>query len=67
MVASLWNVRDQATSELMVRFYTHLRSGLPVDEALRAAQMELIREPVHGKDLSAPYYWAAFQVHGDWR
>lgn len=67
VVASLWNVRDQATSELMLRFYSHLRSGLPKDEALRAAQVELIQGPVNGKDLSAPFYWAAFQIYGDWK
>lgn len=67
VVASLWNVRDQATAELMVRFYRHLRSGLPKDEALQAAQIELIREPVGGKDFSAPFFWAAFQLYGDWQ
>ncbi len=91
VLASLWQVRDQATAELMVRFYRHLRSGLPKAEALRAAQLELIRGPVEirpasggridssgkaepgadgepvTKDFSAPYYWAAFQLIGDWR
>jgi CHAT domain-containing protein len=60
----------------MVRFYRHLKDGKPKDEALRAAQMELLHEPVQvtnetGEvemiDASAPYYWAAFQVYGDWR
>jgi CHAT domain-containing protein len=67
VVASLWNIRDQATAELMVRFYWHLRSGLPKDEALQSAQVELIREPVGGKDFSAPFFWAAFQLYGDWK
>ena len=71
-----WSVADQTTAELMLHFYRHLRSGLPKDEALRAAQLELIRGPVPVKnrrgemverDLSLPYYWAAFQVIGDWR
>lgn len=66
VAATLWNVRDEATAELMVRFYLHLRAGLSKDQALRAAQMELLREPVDGKDLSAPFYWAAFQIYGDW-
>ncbi len=76
VVASLWSVRDQATSELMIRFYKHLRAGLPKDEALRQAQIELIRGPIEvvnekGEktllDASAPYYWAGFQVYGDWQ
>ena len=67
VAASLWSVRDEATAELMVRFHRHLRAGLPKDQALRAAQMELLRGPVEGKDLSAPFYWAAFQIYGDWK
>jgi CHAT domain-containing protein len=76
VVASLWSVADQSTSELMIRFYRHLRDGLSKDEALRAAQIELIRGPIEvtdadGRkvriDASAPYYWAAFQIFGDWQ
>ncbi|MCP4547133.1 MAG: tetratricopeptide repeat protein [bacterium] len=76
VAASLWSVPDQTTAELMIRFYRHLRSGLPKDEALRAAQLELIRGPIEvtgadgqkvQKDASAPYYWAAFQIYGDWK
>jgi len=76
VVASLWSVADQSTSELMIRFYRHLRDGLSKDEALRAAQIELIRGPIEVTDAdgqrvqidaSAPYYWAAFQIFGDWQ
>ncbi len=76
VAATLWNVDDQATAELMARFYRHLRAGKPKDEALQAAQIELIRGPIEvadeaGKkmeiDASAPYYWAAFQILGDWQ
>ncbi len=76
VAASLWQVDDRATAELMQRFYRHLKAGMPKDEALRAAQLELIRGPVEMKnprgqvverDLSLPYYWAAFQLIGDWR
>jgi len=76
VIASLWSVRDQATSELMIRFYKHLRAGLPKDEALRQAQVELIRSPIEvgnekGKktlfNASKPYFWAGFQVYGDWQ
>jgi len=76
VVASLWDVTDQTTAELMARFHHHLAAGLPKDEALRAAQIELIRTPVRittandravEMDASAPFFWAAFQLFGDWR
>jgi len=75
VVASLWQVADASTAELMLRFYRHLREGQTKDEALRAAQLELIRRPIlvgpegarEETDASAPYAWAAFQLYGDWR
>lgn len=76
VVATLWDVADQTTAELMARFYRHLAAGLSKDEALRAAQIELIRQPVRiitasgqalETDASNPFFWAAFQLFGDWR
>ena len=76
VAASLWSVADQVTAELMARFHRHLASGLSKDEALRAAQLELIREPLRittpqGRtvelDASAPFFWAAFQIFGEWK
>lgn len=61
-VASLWMVDDSATSELMKAFYTHLASGNSKAEALRMAQLELARA---GGDMSAPVYWAAFNLMGE--
>ncbi len=42
IVASLWKVYDQSTSELMSLFYKNLKSH-PKSEALRMAQLEMIR------------------------
>ncbi len=76
VAASLWSVADQVTAELMARFHRHLAAGLPKDQALRAAQLELIREPLEittasgqalEMDASAPFFWAAFQLFGDWK
>jgi len=76
VLASLWSVPDTSTAELMRRFYGYLSSGLGKDEALRQAQLELIRGPIRvaasageevEKDASAPFYWAAFELLGDWR
>lgn len=74
VLASLWRVEDEATAELMQRFYRHLRTGKAKDEALRAAQLELIRRPLRVPDgrggwternAAAPYFWAALQLVGD--
>src|SRR5262249_37060547 len=57
VVASLWSVRDQATAELMKRFYQGmLKEGLRPAAALRAAQVSMWKE---GR-WEAPYYWAGF-------
>jgi CHAT domain-containing protein/tetratricopeptide (TPR) repeat protein len=64
VVASLWQVDDVATSELMTRFYRHLLTERQTAAAaLRAAQRELARDA----RWSAPYFWAGFVIQGDWR
>ena len=64
VVASLWQVSDVATAELMKRFYRALFvDRLRPAAALRAAQLELSRDP----RWSAPYYWAGFVLQGEWR
>ena len=64
VVVSLWRVGDQATRELMVRFYEALLDQhLPPGAALRQAQLGLARDP----RWSSPYDWAGFVLQGDWR
>ncbi len=64
IVASLWQVPDRATSELMKHFYEGvLKQGLRPAAALRAAQIAIRLE----KRWASPYYWAAFTLQGDWR
>jgi len=58
VVASLWHVDDLATSELMKRFYTNLKKGLPKREALRQAQLDTRKAFPH------PFFWAAFFLTG---
>lgn len=64
VIASLWQVDDEATRILMTSFYENLWTRLLApSEALRQAQMTLRRHP----RFSAPYFWAAFTLSGDWR
>ena len=64
VVASLWQVNDYATAELMKRFYRGmLKDGLRPAAALRAAQIEMFNQ----KQWSSPYFWAAFVLQGEWK
>ena len=63
VVASLWKVDDASTRDLMSELYRGLLRGESKDEALRSAQLRLLRGTAH----TAPYYWAAFQLFGDRR
>jgi len=63
VVASLWKVDDEATAELMKRFYVNmLQHGMRPPAALRAAQNSIRLEP----QWRAPYYWAAFTLQGEY-
>jgi hypothetical protein len=64
VVASLWEVEDEATAELMKRFYVEmLKNGKTPAEALRAAQNSIREDP----RWSAPHYWAGFTLQGEYR
>lgn len=58
VVASLWNVDDKETADFFVRFFQRLRQRFDVAEALRATQVESLRQG------SSPAGWGAFEVIG---
>lgn len=76
MIASLWEVDDEATAILMKHLYHQLSKGKPFDEALRQAQISMIHQPPEANtwwdrlrekkptDYSSPKFWAAFQLIG---
>ena len=86
-IASLWNVSDEGTLALMTELYGNLKSAPIKAEALRQAQIAMLKGQVRLEDgqlrttqgnialppalarldnrnLSHPYYWAAFTVVG---
>lgn len=65
VVASLWNVDDNASAKLMERFYRKMLGPekMTPSAALRAAQIEMMRE----ERWQDPYYWAAFVLQGEWK
>jgi CHAT domain-containing protein len=62
LVMSLWPVSDFVTRGLMTDFYTSLKSGLGRGEALRQAQLAMLKR----KGRQHPFYWASFIQSGEW-
>ncbi len=62
-VASLWEVPDIATKELMVNFYKNLKKGELKSQALRNAKLKF-KASHAGTQLEQPYYWAGFVLYG---
>jgi CHAT domain-containing protein len=61
ILMSLWQVDDKSTSDLMMQFYKNLDRGLPKDEALRKAKLNLLEN----SPFRHPCYWAGFILSGD--
>ena len=61
-VIPLSTITDCSTKYLMEVMYRALMHGATKDEALREAQLSLLREP----NYSHPYFWACFVLYGDW-
>jgi len=64
VLASLWKVDDEATAELMTEFYKELLQNKRTPAAaLRQAQITQMQK----KSRQSPYFWAGFQLQGEWR
>ena len=65
-IATLWGADDEATANLMGKFYHNLAAGEQISktEALRQAQLELLAE--EDSLYRHPYYWAPFVLIGNW-
>jgi CHAT domain-containing protein len=62
-VASLWSVNDESTAMLMNQFYQSLiKQTQPKTEALRHAQLSLLRTP----EYQLPIFWAPYVLVGNW-
>jgi CHAT domain-containing protein/tetratricopeptide (TPR) repeat protein len=64
---SLWKVDDAATADFMTRYYTRLKAGEGRADALAAVQAEFRNGTAGNGQWKEPYYWAAWQLVGDWR
>lgn len=75
VLASLWNVADRPTEQLMLNFYRNLRQGKSKATALRLAQLQIIRALRAKKFVidtpagsivlpESPQLWAGFVLEG---
>lgn len=62
LMMSLWSVSDYATRELMTNYYKNLKQGMKRGEALRTAQLAMLKKT--GREH--PFYWAGFIQSGEW-
>lgn len=68
VLASLWSIADNSTPQLMTEFYRQYQNGQGViskAEALRRAQMTLLKKNRVGRNYQHPAFWGAFIVVGN--
>ncbi len=63
-IASLWEVPDETTSQIMISFYDYLKDGETKSAALQKAKIDYLTNTEIEK-LKHPYYWAGFVLYGD--
>jgi CHAT domain-containing protein len=61
VTASLWNVSDRSTADLMARFYQRIHEGASFDLALADAKRAFLGSTSVRRH---PYYWAPFVLMG---
>ena len=69
IVASMWEIDDQGSCDLIESFYdAWLKCGDKADkaEALRKAQLEMMKFLDDLGKERHPYRWAGFALYGDW-
>ena len=63
-VASLWEVPDITTSDIMISFYENLKKGKTKSQSLQLAKQNYL-DTTKDDILKHPYYWAGFVIYGD--
>jgi CHAT domain-containing protein len=63
VLATLWLIDDEATSDLITEFYKQLQDpAISKAVALQQAQLQILKDPLH----QHPMYWAPFLLINNW-
>ena len=65
VINTLWKVDDYSSMAFMKELYRHLIEGKSLEQSMALTRNHFKNHPIPG--WRAPYYWAAFQLYGDWR
>ncbi|MDQ3281189.1 MAG: CHAT domain-containing protein [Acidobacteriota bacterium] len=60
-ISTLWDIDDDASADLMQDFYARLLGGAAAADALREAQIAMMKRAPYAD----PRFWAAFQLSGN--
>lgn len=63
LIVSMWPVADESTALTMRTFYAQLAAGQQAIDAMRTAQLAVMKEP----RFAHPFFWAPFDLMGGWR
>lgn len=65
VISAGWEANDKSTQDFTKAFYQYYKQGNSVAEAMQKASLDLIK--IKSNNTHEPYYWADFNLNGDFR